>query len=57
MGLFCLPTDSSLKEKILVNSGLSNKYHFLVAYDAIRISPAIAALLGIIYLLIVQYCN
>lgn len=57
MGLFCLPTSPELKERILRNSGLSGKYHFLIAYDAIHACMIAAVVLGVVYVLIVQFFN
>lgn len=57
LGLFCFPVDDSLKERLLRNSDLFYKYHFLSAYDAIRISFGVAMLIGALYVVFVQCIN
>lgn len=57
MGLFCMPTDPNLKERVLQNSGLASKYHFLIAYDAINACIFTAIMLGVVYVIIVQFFN
>lgn len=57
LGLFCFPTDDTLKERLLKSSDLFYKYHFLAAYDAIRISFGVAVVLGSLYVLFVHCFN
>jgi hypothetical protein len=57
LGLFCFPVDETMKQRILMRSDLYYKYHFLVAYDAIRLGFIIAAVVGIIYVVVVQIFN
>lgn len=57
LGLFCFPVDTTLKERLLRNGDLYYKYHFLAAYDAIRISFVVAILIGALYVCFVQCCG
>lgn len=57
LGLFCFPADPIIKEKLLQNSDLYYKYHFLVAYDGIRVGLLAAFVFGLLYLAAVQFLN
>jgi hypothetical protein len=57
LGLFCFPIDENLKERLLISNDLYYKYHFLVAYDAVRLGFIVAASVGILYVLLVQILN
>lgn len=55
MGLFCMPQDETLKEKILRNSKLKEKYLFVNAYRAIFYSAICSMVLGFLFLLLVSF--
>jgi len=55
MGLFCMPTDEKIKEMVLKNSKLKEKYLFVSAYRSIAYSAGCAIGLGFLYLLLMTF--
>lgn len=55
MGKFCFPTNMKLKALLLTKSGIIDRYRLLQAYTAVLYCLAVAFILGIIYLVLVQY--
>ena len=56
MGGFCSPTNEALRDEILNNTNLNNKYNFLNRYDIIRITLLVALAIGILWMVLVQIC-
>ena len=56
LGGFCSPSNLALRNEILENTHLSNKYNFLNRYDVIRISLLVALALGVLWMILVQLC-
>lgn len=55
MGKFCFPTNPRLKEVLLSKSGILSKYRVLQAYKTILYCLLLTLVLGIIYMLLVQF--
>jgi hypothetical protein len=54
LGGFCGPTDGSLKDKLIDNSGIKEKWTFLNTYDTIRLSLLLALGIGLVWFILVQ---
>jgi hypothetical protein len=54
LGGFCGPVDDSLKDKLIDNSGIKDKWTFLNTYDTIRLSLLIALGIGLVWFILVQ---
>lgn len=54
MGKFCFPTDSKIKENLILKGGIHDRYRVLQSYKAVGISLLVALALGIVYVLLVQ---
>jgi hypothetical protein len=55
MGLFCMPLDPKLRETVLQNSKLKEKYLFVSAYRSILYSALCAIGLGFVFLLLTSF--
>lgn len=54
MGGYCAPNSESARDKLVQNLNLQSKWDFLNTYDVIRMSLAVALLIGIIWMSLVQ---
>lgn len=54
LGGFCLPTDAKLREKLLQQVNLTDKWKFLNFFDLVKLSLLFGVFVGIIHMCIVQ---
>lgn len=52
IGLYCFPKDEALKQQVLTNSGIDERFDFINSLRSIWISAGVALGLGIIFLLL-----
>jgi hypothetical protein len=55
LGLFCLPTDPLLREKVLVGAGLQTMFNFVAAYESIGVSLLVGMGLGLLAILLFSW--
>jgi len=52
LGLYCLPTDPTLKSKILVGAGLETMFNFVAAYESMGVALLYGLGLGLLCILL-----
>lgn len=55
MGKFCLPTDQKIKDNLLQQGGIQDRYRLLQSYKSIIISILVSFLIGTVYTILVQF--
>lgn len=55
LGLFCLPEDETVRDQLLIDSGLQYKMAFVKAFHAIWISALIAAAISVLFVVLMLF--
>jgi hypothetical protein len=56
MGFFCVPRDARTREALLMRSGVWQRAGFIESYDTILICALATVVLGLVYMIAVQFC-